>query len=183
MVTLHVSVSTALLEQQHSVSFTLQGHMSLLPKAIIFFSDLKFIKEYHIILSLSFISLWYQITMWKRQPGTSYLPFIKFSCIIKLVSYLLINWHSAHFKKLTKVTVHACPVFEPNKLAQVYQKLHLYTVESNKFTQVHICPDSELNKLFQAIQLLGNLKYRKIEKLSVILSFSSASAMVHSCSI
>ena len=51
-------------------------------------------------------------------------------------------------------------------------------MESNKLTQVHLCPDSEPNKLFQVIQLLLRLKYTKIENLPV-LSFSSASAMVH----
>ena len=88
-----LSPPLVLLKRQHYVSSTLQGHMSLPFKAkfITLFSDLKFIKEYHIILSISFIFLWYQISMSKIQTGTSYLPFIKFSCIIYLVSHLLLK--------------------------------------------------------------------------------------------
>ena len=109
-------------------------------------SNLKFMKGYHIILSMLFFSLWYQ-TMWKKQLGTLLLPHIKFSCIIKLVSYPLLKWHPAPLKKLTKVTVHACTMFE-SQLAQVYQKLISYTVEPNKFTQAHLCPELNPNKLF-----------------------------------
>ena len=152
--------------------------MSLLPKVIIINlkSILKYMKEYHITLSMLFFSLWYQIN-WKKQLEILFLPHIKFSCILKQVSYILLKWHLAPSKKLTKVTVHTCTMFE-SQLAQVYQKLTSYTVEPNKFTQDHLCPDSKPNKLFQVIQLLGSLKYRKIEK-PVILSFSSASAMIH----
>ena len=118
--------------------------------------------------------------MWKSQLGTSYLPYIKFTCIFKWLSYPLINLHFAHFKDLTKVTVCSCPVIEPNNLIQVYQKLHSYlTVEPNKLIQVYSCPDIEPNKLLQVNQLLTRMKCGEQDKVPNILSFSRASSMVH----
>jgi len=68
-----------------------------------------------------------------------------------------------------------------SQLAQVYQKLTLYTVEFNKFTQDHLCPEFKPNKLFQVIQLLGSLKYNKGVN-SANFSFIKDSAMIHSSS-
>jgi len=152
----------------------LQGHMSLSLKAIIInlISYLKFIKEYHITLSILFFSLWYQITR-KNQLEISILPYIKFSCI-KQVSCILLKWHPATFKEFT---VHICTMFE-SQLLQVCQKLTLYTVELNS-TQLHSCPELKSNKLFQVIQLLRSLKYNKVVNAANFSSFKD-SAMIHS---
>ena len=110
-----LSPPLVLLKQQHYAGSTLQGHMSLLLKDINInlISYLKFIKEYHITLSILFFSLWYQITR-KNLLEISILPYIKFSCI-KQVSCILLKWHPATFEEFT---VHICTMFE-SQLLQV----------------------------------------------------------------